>query len=242
MIYGYARISTPKQNIERQVRNILSHYPDAIIIREVYTGTKMSGRKKMNNLLYGKNGKGTIQPDDTIVFDAVPRMSRNADEGVALYKELYERGINLIFLNNHHIDTDTYKSAVNSKMIELNISTNDEATDELISSILNSINDYILKLAEKQIRLAFEQAEQEVSDLHRRTSEGIETARLSGKQIGQRKGAKLTTKKSIASKEIIKKHSKDFFGSLSDKDVITLTRLSRNTYYKYKRELAEEIE
>lgn len=239
MIYGYTRISTPKQNIERQVRNILSHYPDAIIIREVYTGTKMSGRKKMNNLLYGKNG---IQPNDTIVFDAVPRMSRNADEGVALYKELYERGINLIFLNNHHIDTDTYKSAVNSKMIELNISTNDKATDELISSILNSINDYILKLAEKQIRLAFEQAEQEVSDLHRRTSEGIETARLSGKQIGQRKGAKLTTKKSIASKEIIKKHSKDFFGSLSDKDVITLTGLSRNTYYKYKRELAEEIE
>lgn len=239
MIYGYARISTPKQNIERQVRNILSQFPEAIIIREVYTGTKMSGRKKMNNLLYGKNG---IQPNDTIVFDAVPRMSRNADEGVALYKELYERGINLIFLNNHHIDTDTYKSAVNSKMIELNISTNDEATDELISSILKSINDYILKLSEKQIRLAFEQAEQEVSDLHRRTSEGIETARLSGKQIGQRKGAKLTTKKSIASKEIIKKHSKDFFGSLSDKDVITLTRLSRNTYYKYKRELAEEIE
>lgn len=234
MIYGYTRISTPKQNIERQVRNILRHFPDAIIIREVYTGTKMSGRKKMNNLLK------TIRPDDTIIFDAVPRMSRNADEGVALYKELYERGINLIFLNNHHIDTDTYKSAVNSKMVELNISTNDEATDELISSILKSINDYILKLAEKQIRLAFEQAEQEVSELHRRTSEGIETARLSGKQIGQRKGAKLTTKKSITSKEIIMKHSKDFLGTLSDKDVITLTGLSRNTYYKYKRELSEE--
>ncbi|MDE6021568.1 MAG: recombinase family protein [Ruminococcus sp.] len=234
MIYGYARISTPKQNIERQVRNILRYFPDAIIIREVYTGTKMSGRKKMNNLLK------TIRPGDTIIFDAVPRMSRNADEGVALYKELYERGINLIFLNNHHIDTDTYKSAVNSKMVELNISTNDEATDELISSILKSINDYILKLAAKQIRLAFEQAEQEVSELHRRTSEGIETARLSGKQIGQRKGAKLTTKKSITSKEIIIKHSKDFLGTLSDKDVITLTGLSRNTYYKYKRELSEE--
>lgn len=235
MIYGYTRISTQKQNIERQVRNILRYFPDAMIIREVYTGTKMSGRKKMNNLL------NAIQPGDTIVFDAVPRMSRNADEGVALYKELYERGINLIFLNNHHIDTDTYKSAVNSKMIELNISTNDKATDELISSILQSINDYILKLAEKQIRLAFEQAEQEVSELHRRTSEGIETARLSGKQIGQRKGAKLTTKKSIASKEIIIKHSKDFLGTLSDKDVITLTGLSRNTYYKYKKELSEEL-
>lgn len=38
-IYGYCRISTKKQNIERQVRNILAVHPDAIIVREVYTGT-----------------------------------------------------------------------------------------------------------------------------------------------------------------------------------------------------------
>ena len=36
-IYGYCRISTPQQNIERQVRNILTAYPTAHIIREVYT-------------------------------------------------------------------------------------------------------------------------------------------------------------------------------------------------------------
>ena len=35
------------------------------------------------------------------------------------------------------------------------------------------------------------------------------SARLNGKQIGQPKGSKLTTKKSLAAKEIIKKHSKD---------------------------------
>ena len=36
------------------------------------------------------------------------------------------------------------------------------------------------------------------------------------------------------------KHSADFNGTLADTDVITLTGLSRNTYYKYKRELKEE--
>ena len=35
--YGYARISTPKQNIERQVRNILAAHPKAHIIREIFT-------------------------------------------------------------------------------------------------------------------------------------------------------------------------------------------------------------
>ena len=39
--YGVARISTKKQNIERQVRNILAQYPNAIIIRETYTRDKI---------------------------------------------------------------------------------------------------------------------------------------------------------------------------------------------------------
>ena len=59
-------------------------------------------------------------------------------------------------------------------------------------------------------------------------------------EIGQKEGAKLTTKKSVASKELILKHSKDFNGTLADADVMTLTGLARNTYYKYKRELKEE--
>ena len=80
-------------------------------------------------------------------------------------------------------------------------------------------------------------AQKEVEDLHQRTREGIETARLNGKQIGRKKDAKITTKKSIAAKEIIRKHSRDFSGTLSDIEVMQLTGLSRNTYYKYKREL-----
>ena len=44
MIYGYCRISTHKQNIERQERNIKGEYPEAIIIKEEYTGTKVEGK------------------------------------------------------------------------------------------------------------------------------------------------------------------------------------------------------
>ena len=51
-IYGYARISTPKQNIERQVRNIRSQYPEAVIIKEVFTGTRFQGRKELDKLLH----------------------------------------------------------------------------------------------------------------------------------------------------------------------------------------------
>ena len=47
--YGYARISTPKQNIDRQVRNILVSHPQAHIVKEVYTGTSFKGVKNWIN-------------------------------------------------------------------------------------------------------------------------------------------------------------------------------------------------
>lgn len=223
-MYAYCRISQRKQSIDRQIRNIKSAYPDAIIIQEAYTGTTID-RKEWNKL-YSKAKAG-----DTIIFDSVSRMSRNADEGFTAYEELYNRGINLIFLKEPHINTATYKQA-----LENNI----KLTGGSVDYILEGINKYLMALAKEQIKLAFQQSAKEVEDLHQRTKEGMETARLNGKQIGQIQGAKLTTKKSITAKEIIKKHSKDFNGTLADADVMTLTGLSRNTYYKYKRELKEE--
>ena len=48
------------------------------------------------------------------------------------------------------------------------------------------------------------------------------------------------TKKSLAAKEIIKKYSRDFNGSLPDKECIKLAQVSRNTYYAYKKQLIAE--
>ena len=87
--------------------------------------------------------------------------------------------------------------------------------------------------------IAFEQAEKEVQDLHQRTREGIETARLKGKQIGQRLGSKLHVKKKAPAQKQILKYSKTFGGSLSDKECMKLIGIARNTYYRYKRELKE---
>ena len=222
MIYGYCRISTGKQNIERQIRNILKFYPQAEIWQETYTGTKTDGRKKFEQLLK------IIKSGDTVVFDSVSRMSRNAEIGFQIYQELYEKGIELVFLKEPHINTATYKKA---------LSNNIEMTGTKTDIILKAVNEYLMELAKEQIIIAFEQSEKEVTDLHQRTKEGIETARLKGKQIGQKQGAKLTTKKSIKAKAGIKKYSKDFDGTLSDIDCMKLLGISHNTFYKYKKEL-----
>lgn len=230
--YGYCRISTPKQSIDRQKRNISAAYPDAIIVEEIFTGTKTEGRKEFEKLCK------VVRPGDTIIFDSVSRMSRNAAEGFEQYQAFFNNGVELVFLKEQHINTATFKQAM-EKQISTTFDSGDKATNELMQAITEAINRYMMALAEKQIVIAFEQSEKEVEDLHQRTREGIETARLQGKQIGQKQGAKLNVKKAAIAKEQIKKHSKDFGGTLDDAECIKLTELSRNTYYKYKKELRE---
>ena len=180
MIYGYCRISTDKQNIERQIRNIQKEYPEASIKQEIYTGTKTEGRKVFEYLLK------IVKPGDTIVFDSVSRMSRNAETGFQIYQELYDKGVELVFLKEPHINTVTYKKALSN-----NISMTGTKTD----IILRAVNEYLMELAKEQILIAFLQSEKEINDLHQRTKEGIETARRKGKQIGRQCGSVVTTKR-----------------------------------------------
>lgn len=234
MLYGAARISTGKQSIERQIRNILAKYPTAKIVKDTYTGTKVEGRKEFEKLLK------VIRTGDIIVFDEVSRMSRNSEEGCNLYEQLFNKGVDLIFLKEPHINTEVYRKALENQ-INIRLNTGNKATDELINTIIDALNKYTIELAKEQIKIAFDKAESEVKRLHERTSEGLITAKLSGKQVGQVKGSKLKTKKSIAAKEIILKHSKDFDGTLNDDECRKLAEISRNTFYTYKRELKEEL-
>ena len=229
MIYGYCRVSTKHQRITRQITNIQEVYPSATIIKEFYTGTTQ------NRPLWDKLMK-QILPDDTIVFDSVSRMSRNATEGFKDYKTLFEAGVRLVFLNEPLINTSVFDSTKNN-LLEISVQTGNAAVDDYFKGNISLINNLLMSLAEEQIKSAFEQSEKEVQDLHTRISQGMRESKRSGKKIGLEKGTTLTTEKSIRCKEIIKKHATDFGGTLSDKEVMMLCKISRNSYYKYKREL-----
>jgi Site-specific recombinases, DNA invertase Pin homologs len=220
-IYGYCRISTSRQNIERQVRNIKEKFPDALIVKETYSGRYLE-RPKFDKLLT------ELKKGDTVIFDSVSRMSRNAKEGSELYEKLFNENINLVFLKEVHINTEIYRKALQTKV---------PLTGMNVDLILEGINKYLMVLAREQIQLAFDQSEKEVQDLRLRTREGMKTASLNGKQIGIKKGTKLITKKSIKAKSIILKKSRTFNGNNTDVEVMKLAGIAKGTYYKYKKEL-----
>lgn len=236
-IYGYCRISRKSQNIERQVRNITSAYPDAIIRKEAFTGTKIEGRKEFEKILR------EVKPGDTIVFDSVSRMSRNSKDGVNLYFELCDKGIELIFLKEGYINTSVYRES-----LERSIGA---TGNEIADMYIETTNQVLRLLAKRQIEIAFDQAEKEVTDLRERTKEGIETARRNGKELGRPSGYLIEFKKDgtetkphqkgKAIKAEIQKKAKDFGGAYTDLDLIKVLQISRGTYYKYKKQLIEEL-
>ena len=226
IIFGYARVSTKKQSLERQIVNVKKAYPDAVIFQDEFTGTRLD-RPSFQRMMK------QVQAGDTIVFDEVSRMSRSAEEGYALYEELFEKDIELVFLKEPHINTSTYMEA-----LQANIKLTGTDVDE----ILIGINKYLKRLAKRQIELAFQTAQAEIDYLHKRTSEGVRRAQAAGKRVGIEKGRKLTTHKSIDAKEIIMKYAKDFGGPMKDIEVMKLAGISKNSYYKYKKELMESLD
>ena len=173
-----------------------------------------------------------MESGDTIVFDSVSRMSRNATDGVKLYMELYGKGIKLVFLNEPHINTETYRQALQSSVGLVG--------NDIADIYIKATNEVLQLLASRQIELAFEQSEKEVTDLQQRTREGIETARRKGKRIGAQTGDKNPHKKKAPAIKFIKEHSVRFGGDLNDEQCARAAGICRKTLYNYVREMQEE--
>jgi len=236
-VYGYARVSTQKQRLDRQIDNIKAFCPSAVMVSDKYTGKSIE-RPNFDKLIKGEKNIKPVMPGDTIIFDSVSRMSRNAEEGIKLYFQLFDKGVHLIFLKERHIDTESYRKALDAAMITTQKSDGSVVGD-LVEDILKAINRFMKSKASDDIIKAFEAAEKEVTEKSAATKEGLAQAKLRGVKLGRETGKTYESKKSVQMKDKIVKMSKDFKGSMTDKEVIEVLGIARNSYYKYKRELIQ---
>lgn len=222
-VYGYARVSTRHQSLDRQIANIRAAYPNVSeIVTEKYTGTRLD--RPYWNRLYKKLTAG-----DVVVFDEVSRLARNSQEGAAIYEELYNRGVSLVFLKQPLVNTDNYRQAAAATIPSTGV--------EIADMYIETTNRVLIILAKRQVQQAFEQAQAEVDHLHKRVSEGMRAANAGEKIAEARTGNKYETKKSKGMKVRIRQMSRDFDGTMTDRDIMEVLGLARNTYYKYKREM-----
>lgn len=97
-IFGYARVSTENQNLNRQL-DALKKYGVAQIYCEKMTGTKKD-RPELNKLIE------RITAGDTIVIESLSRLGRSTKDLIELMETFNKKGANLVSLKES-IDTTT---------------------------------------------------------------------------------------------------------------------------------------
>ncbi|MBQ9155766.1 MAG: recombinase family protein [Eubacterium sp.] len=224
--FGYCSSGCTRPQFEKQIDNINSRYPNAILIKEIYSKT-VSDRTELNKLL------SQLEKDDVLVVNSVDRLSRNPEKVISYYKTLAEKGVKLIFINQPYMNTEIYISAY-----EDTVSKAPEADKALVfKSLLHLLTDQVNRILEK----SWEDLQQ-----HRvQMRESYNQAMAEKKQTGKAAGKRYESRKSFMVKELIKRYNQNYNGSMNDVATMEQIRnemgtISRNTYYKYKKELAEE--
>ena len=238
-VYGYTRVSTKKQSEQMQLDAIHAFSRIDKMYSDKFTGTT-SDREDFTKLVKQVDKDIKDGEQVTIIFYSVSRMSRNSSEGIEQYFNWYDRGVNLVFLNERHIDTDSYRKSQSVAVSDIN--TGDADTDELINGILARVNKFIRAKAADDITKAFEQAEKEVQDLHKRTKDGMRASGAAAKIRQARKGKTYTTAKELDTRISMLECLKDFGGQQNLKRFAEDKELSRATVYKYLRAIQADLE
>lgn len=97
-IFGYARVSTGAQNLDRQL-DVLKKYGVDKIYNEKMTGTKKN-RPELTKML------GRMTEGDTVVIESLSRLGRSTKDMIELTELFHSRGVNLVSLKEA-IDTNT---------------------------------------------------------------------------------------------------------------------------------------
>lgn len=89
-IIGYVRVSTPAQNIERQLRILEPYHPDKIFSEYASGGTKE--RPELIKM------REYVREGDCVVVPSMDRLGRNFIEFFSIVKEIQDKGASIRFI------------------------------------------------------------------------------------------------------------------------------------------------
>ena len=211
MIYGYARVSSREQNLERQIAALLdAGVEERNIFKEKKSGKNFQDREEYQKLL------NVLNVGDTVIFTELDRLGRNMQEIEKEYQRLVVgRGCHLKFIKEDFL------------------STTSSGDNPLFKDVVQPI---LLKLMGYMAQREREKTLQRQRDAYNNMQKD-EKGRLitkAGKVIGRQA-------KFESLKEDEKKLIKDWInGKISCLRVSKILTISRPTLYKIKNQYLEE--
>lgn len=92
-IYGYARVSTNKQELKTQLEK-LENAECEIIYQEKMTGTKRNTRVELDRMM------NVLQAGDTVKVTKIDRLARSIPDLRDLIKEMHKLSVTVVFMDN----------------------------------------------------------------------------------------------------------------------------------------------
>ncbi|MED2079743.1 recombinase family protein, partial [Bacillus thuringiensis] len=99
MKFGYMRVSTLDQNLDRQKKQLEEFGCDRIFFEKI-TGTKRN-RPELNSMLE------FLRPEDTVVVTDLTRLSRSTKDLIEITEQISQKGAHLKSLKESWLDTTT---------------------------------------------------------------------------------------------------------------------------------------
>lgn len=114
-IYGYARVSSKGQNLDRQIEALRSFDDNIIILEDKATGTN-TDRPNLKLLLQ------VIGEGDLVVIKELDRLSRNREQLIEIWNAITKTGADIYVLDMPILDTRKYKDLIGSFVTDLFLS------------------------------------------------------------------------------------------------------------------------
>ena len=159
MIYGYARVSSTDQNLDRQLRMLREYISDDRFIITDKASGKDFNRKGYNSLVGTAETAPMLHSGDMLIITSLDRLGRN-------YKEIRDQW--------QHI---TYDLEADIKVLDMPLLDTSKGSDSLDKRF---IVDLVLQI------LSYT-AEKERENIRKRQRQGIEAAKAYGKYLGRPK-------------------------------------------------------
>lgn len=94
MNYGYARVSTSKQELDTQLEKLKAADCEKIF-QEKITGTKKDGREQLTKMM------NLLKQGDVVKITKIDRLARSIPDLRDLIKEMHQKGVAVEFLDNN---------------------------------------------------------------------------------------------------------------------------------------------
>lgn len=103
-VFGYTRVSTDKQDLEKQKHLLLEYAQTHQLLIDEFIGAEISSRqglkkRKVSELL------SKLKPGDLLLVAELSRLGRNMLQTLNIINELSEKGITLIFVRQPELST-----------------------------------------------------------------------------------------------------------------------------------------